>query len=288
LELRPVRDPKTAELALRGNEIDFTRIDPGAAAALRRVPSLRVISQDSINFVWIGINVEKPPFDNVKVRQAIRAAVDVDQVLTGAYDGAVDRAYGPIAPGLLGYWAQAPRYKRDVKQARQLLQQAGVGNGLRAKLTLLNQPVYQSAGQIVQALLADVGIQLDLDVQDPGSFWSAGNGDAGKGLELSLQRFGGKADPAFQMQWFTSDQVGSWNWQRWQNPDYDALFKKAGASMDKSARQAMYVQMQQLMDQSAAFIWLTHERNDFAHAAWLKPALLPNGDDMLLDRFSIA
>ena len=42
------------------------------------------------------------------------------------------------------------------------------------------------------------------------------------------------------------------------------------------------------MAESGAFIWLTHERNVFAHRAWLKPAILPNGDDLLLDRFAPA
>ncbi len=252
------------------------------------VAGLREIAQDSINFVWLGINAEKKPFDDPRVREAMRAAIDVDQVLAGAYDGAVGRAYGPIAPGLLGYWKDAPHYSRDVGRAKQLLQQAGLGSGVKARLTLLNQPIYQSAGQIIQALVAEAGIQLDLDIRDAGSYWSAGSGDAGKTLDMALQRFGGKADPAFQMQWFVSSEIGEWNWQRWSDKQYDDLFAKAGSTDDRNARQQMYVEMQQLMDKSAAFIWLTHERNVFAFRDWLKPALLPNGDDMLLARFAQA
>jgi peptide/nickel transport system substrate-binding protein len=286
--LRPVRDPKTAELALRSGELQFTRLQPASAKTLQGVSSTKTLSQDSINFVWIGINVQKPPFDNLKLRQAIRAAIDVDQVLAGAYDGAVGRAYGPIAPGLLGNWKDAPRYRQDIAQAKQLLQESGVGSGLRPKLTLLNQPEYQSAGQIVQAMLAEAGIQLDLDIRDAGSFWSAGSGDAGKELELSLQRFGGKADPAFQMQWFVTSEIGDWNWQRWSNQEYDTLFQQADATDDPTVRAQKYIRMQQLMDESSAFIWLTHERNVFGFADWLKPALLPNGDDMLIDGFTRA
>ena len=286
IELRPVRDPKTAELALRSDELQFSRIPPASAKNLQAVSGLKQVAQDSINFVWLGLNVEKKPFDDLRVRQAIRAAIDVDQVLAGAYDGAVGRAYGPVAPGLLGYWNDAPHYGRDIGDAKDLLRQAGLGSGFRAKLTLLNQPEYQSAGQVIQALVAEAGIQLDLDVRDAGSYWSAGEGDAGKNLDMALQRFGGKADPAFQMQWFVSSEIGDWNWQRWSSKDYDDLFAKAGATNDKSARQQMYVQMQQLMDQSAAFVWLTHERNVFAFRDWVRPALLPNGDDMLLDRFA--
>lgn len=282
--LRPVRDSKTAELAFRADELQFTAIEPASAADIAKLPGTKVIKQDSINFVWIGINVEKGPLSDLRVRQAIRLAIDVDQVIEGAYNGAVGRAFSPVAPGLLGYWKDAPRYKRDVVAARKLLAEAGVPT-LRTKLTLLNKAAYQNAGVIIQAQLAEAGITLDLDVQDSGSFWSAGNGDTGKSLELSLQRFGGKADPSFQMQWFTASQIGSWNWQRWNSPQYDELFAKAGSITDAAERGRLYIEQQKLIDQSAAFIWLTHEVNVYASKDWLKPGILPNGDDQLYDRF---
>ena len=288
ITVRPVRDPKTAELALRGGELAFSRIEPQSAAAMQGVPDTRVVSLDSINYVWIGLNVEKAPLDNPKVRQALAAAIDVDQVLAGAYDGAVGRAHAVLAPGVLGYWPDAPKSAHDPALAKRLLQEAGLGRGVTLRLTLLNQPAYVGVGQVVQALAAEAGIKIELDVRDGGAFWSAGNGDAGRGLELSLQRFGGKADPAFQMQWFTSDQVGKWNWQRWQSQAFDDVVQRAGRTNDAAERARLYVEAQRLMAESGAFVWLTHERNVFAHRAWLKPAILPNGDDMLLDRFAPA
>lgn len=285
--LRPVRDPKTAELAFRAAELQFTAIEPANAADVGKIPGTKILKQDSINFVWIGINVEKAPFTDLRVRQAIRLAIDVDQVIEGAYNGAVGRAYAPVAPGLLGYWKDAPRRARDVAAAKKLLAEAGV-SGLRTRLTLLNKPAYQNAGIIIQAQLAEAGITLDLDVQEGGSYWSAGNGEAGKTLELSLQRFGGKADPSFQLQWFTAAQIGSWNWQRWNNPDYDALFAKAGAITDSAERGRLYIEAQKLIDESAAFIWLTHEVNVYALKDWLVPGILPNGDDQLFNRFGAA
>lgn len=285
--LRPVRDPKTAELAFRADELHFTAIEPADAAEIAKLPGTRILKQDSINFVWIGINVEKAPLNDPRVRQAIRLAIDVDQVIEGAYNGAVSRAYGPVAPGLLGAWTDAPRYKRDLDAARKLLAEAGA-TGLRTKLTLLNKPAYQNAAVILQAQLAEAGITLDLDVRDGGSFWSAGNGEAGKTLELSLQRFGGKADPSFQLQWFTASQIGSWNWQRWNSKPYDDLLAKAGSIGDSAERARLYIEAQKEIDRSAAFIWLTHEVNVYAHKDWLKPGILPNGDDQLYGRFGAA
>ena len=50
-----------------------------------------------------------------------------------------------------------------------------------------------------------------------------GEKDASKDLELSLIEYSGKFDPGFQTQWFTSAQVGQWNWQRWKSKEFDDL-----------------------------------------------------------------
>ena len=69
-----------------------------------------------------------------------------------------------------------------------------------------------------------------------------GEGEAGENLELSLQQFGGKADPSFQTQWFVSGQVGEWNWQRWKNADFDKLNTEAESTTDEAKRGELYVQ----------------------------------------------
>ena len=278
--LRPIQEPKTAQLAFRSDELQFTKLDdPAAADALADDPNANIIKQPSINYVWIGINVEKKPLDDVRVRQAIRKAIDVDQVILAGYNGTVTRANALLAPGLLGHWDDAPVYQRDVEGAKKLLADAGFGSGLELKLTLLNQSQYVTAAQVVQANLAEAGIKLNLDVLDGGSFWSQGEGDAGKNLELSLQQFGGKADPSFQTQWFVSGQVGEWNWQRWASADFDKINTEAESTTDEAKRKDLYIQLQKLMDESAAFIWLTHEVNIFASKNWLQSSILPNGDD---------
>lgn len=286
--LRPVQDGKTAEIAFRAGELDFTRIDITSIEQFRQLRSATLTTIDGIDYIWIGLNVEKPPLDDLRVRQAIRLAVDVDAALAAAYDGKVKRARALIPPQLLGHWAEAPLHKRDVAAARRLLAEAGQANGLKLTLTCLNQPAYKTAALVVQANLAEAGVACEVRALDGGSFWSAGAGEAGKGLELSLQLFKGKADPSFYTQWFTSAQVGEWNWQRWRNPEYDSLHEAAASTLDPAERAKAFIRMQQLMDESAAFIWLTHDALAFASQAWLKPAVLPNGNDWQLAYFAEA
>ncbi|HVJ53545.1 MAG TPA: ABC transporter substrate-binding protein [Aliidongia sp.] len=274
ITLRPIAGSTTSVLAFRAHELQLTRIEANDKHRLEHLPGTRLIDLPSINFVWLGLNMAKPPFDDARVRRAIRLALDPGEIVTAAYDGTVAPARALLAPGMLGYWEAAPVRKRDVEAARKLL-----GGGFRATLTLLNKFNYITAAEVIQAQLAEIGVAVDLRPLDGGSFWSSGDGEVGKRLELFLLRFGGKADSSFISQWFLPAQIGSWNWQRWNDPEYARLYDQAAAAGDPAERAALYIRMQQLMDRSDAIIPLTHETSLFLDDAGLDPALLPNGDD---------
>ncbi len=284
--VRYVPDPKTTELGLRGNDLDFAALPPQVAEPLKKAPGLVVAQQPGIANVWLGMNVEKPPFDDVRVRRAIAMALDVDQMLLAGYNGQAPRARALIMPEVLGHWAEAPAPKRDVAGAKKLMAEAGHAAGFRARILVQNQPVYQTMALVARALLAEIGVTLEVDAQDAGAFFSAGKGEVGKTLDLFIIRFNGKLDPNFLAQWFTTSQIGTWNWQRWSDPAFDTLLDQGSAELDDAKRTALFIEAQKRMAESGAFVWLTYDLSVFAYRDWLKPALLPTGIDWALDRFS--
>jgi peptide/nickel transport system substrate-binding protein len=287
IAIRTIADPRTTELALRAGEIDFAVLPPNVATPLRGQAGLTVTEHPSIAYLWIGMNVEKGPLADIRVRQAIGMAIDVDQMLVAGFNGRAPRLNTLVPPLILGHWAEAPAPRRNVAAARALLAQAGATN-LRLKLLVLNQPAFQAMALVAQAHLREVGITLDVDAQDGGTYWSAGQGDRGRELDLFLLRFNGKHDPNFLMQWFTTDQVGRWNWQRWRNAEFDTLFADSASELDPARRLAMVVRAQQLMQDSAAFVWLTNDVNFVVHRPWLRPAAVPGWLDWQYDAFAAA
>jgi peptide/nickel transport system substrate-binding protein len=275
---RPIAEDKTAQLALQAGELDFTRLDPALAKDLASAPGIKVEKLSAIDYVWIGPNIEKKPFDDVRVRQAVRLALDIPAIIAAAYDGAVDPAYALEAPGILGHWADAPKYTRDIEAAKKLLEEAGQGGGFSTRLTVLNKAVAQATAAVVQANLAEIGIDVQIDALDEGAYWAYGENDASKDLDLVLVEYRGKFDPGFQTQWFTSDQIGTWNWQRWNSPEFDALHKQGGIETDTAKRAQIYIDAQKLMDESAAFWWITHNAYTFAFKDTISPGILPNGN----------
>ncbi len=284
---RIVPDPKTAELAFRAGEVDFTELTPSTSGSMRNAPGSVITQSPGLRFIWLSLNVEKPPLDDPRVRQAIAMALDVNQIVLAGYNGLAPVARALIQPQVLGYWADAPSPKRDLEGARRLLAEAGVRTP-KLRLTLLNTPAFQTMGLVAQAQLKQAGIDLQLDVRDAGSYWSAGKGEAGRDLDLVLMRFNGKLDPNFNTQWFTSAQVGAWNWSRWRSAEFDRVNAAAGTELDEGKRAALIVRCQQLMAQSGAFVWLTYDVDLFAAKAWLKPAVMPTGSDWQLAQFSRA
>ena len=286
IAVRYVQDPKTTELGLRSGELDFALLPPQSAEPLRTAPGLIVTQQPGIADVWIGLNVEKKPFDDIRVRQAFHLALDVDQMLLAGYNGRAPRANAAVMPQVLGTWPGAPVLKRDIPAAKRLLAEAGLPQGFKCRMVIQNQPVFQTMALVARAQLAEAGIQLEVDAQESGAFFSAGKGDAGKALDTVMIRFNGKLDPNFLLQWFTTSQIGIWNWQRWSDPKFDDLLDQASAELDPAKRASLIVEAQQRMEASQAFIWLTYDVSVFVTRTWLKPALLPSGIDWALDRFA--
>src|SRR5919106_456419 len=235
----PIEDEKTAEIAFEAGELDFTTISLSSLPELQANPpaGAPIVERPAMSYVWLGMNVDNPALADIRVRQAIQKAVDVDAVLEAAYFGVAERSTGIIAPGLPGHREIAPP-KRDVEGAQALLEEAGVSD-LALSLDLLNKTEFTSAAQVIQANLAEIGIGVEIKPQDSGTFWTIGDesaGEAWKDLQLILNRFSMQPDPSFATAWFTPEQIGVWNWERFNSPEFGELHKKAIVETDPQKR----------------------------------------------------
>ncbi|MDW8102290.1 MAG: ABC transporter substrate-binding protein [Anaerolineae bacterium] len=276
IHLFPLEDEAAAEIALEAGEIDWTVISIPAMERFEKDERFGVGSAISLGYTWVGMNVENPKLRDVRVRKAIRSAIDVDAIIKAVYFGRVERAKGLIAPTLLGHWSEAPLRTRDVEEAKRYLKEAGVET-LDLTLAIESTTEMRAIAEIVQANLKEVGINVEINAMDSATFWEIGFGDKGKEVELFVNAYSMEPDPSWATMWFTCDQVGQWNWQRWCNPRFDELHLQALRTLNPEERARMYIEMQKLMDEDAIAVWITHGLVPYAYIKGLNPVLTPHG-----------
>ncbi len=264
IEFLVIVENSAAEIALEAGEIDFTLLGTDAVDRLSADPNYSVYPIGLQSYGWIAMNVQHPNLEDINIRKAIREAIDVPSILEAAYNEKYTQACAMIAPGMIGYWPDAPCYPRNLDKAREYMKAAGVDT-LDVTLTYENGAEAQTTAEIVQANLAEIGITVELVPQDGGVFWEEGYGENGaKVRQLTIMAYSTYPDPSFDTQWFTCVQVVEWNWMYWCNEAYDKLNDDGMKELDPEKRKEIYIQAQQLMDEDAIAVWLYFPTNYYA------------------------
>ena len=280
IEILPIDDENTAEIDFDAGELDLTRVSLGSVERYRGgVPNGgALIENPSLYYVWLGMNLDHPKLQNIKLRQAIQHAIDVPSILQAAYFSAAVPSTGIIAPGLIGHRpSEMVAPEADFAKAAELLAESGETN-VSLTLDVLNKTEFTTTAQIIQATLAQIGITVEINLLESGAFWASGEN---KDLQLVLNRFSMAPDPSYATAWFTTEQAGIWNWERFRNEEFDMLHKAASAESDNAKRDEMYRRAQDLMEESGAYRFITHEATPVVHSSRITPALRPDGLPLL-------
>ncbi|MBE9138415.1 peptide ABC transporter substrate-binding protein [Nodosilinea sp. LEGE 07088] len=228
-----------------------------------------------------SVEFPHPFFSDPQVRQAVNLAIDRDTIAT--------QLYGPtgqpttnflVAPG--PYASENTSYDYDLEAAAALLDAAGWvdsnGNGTRDKdgqemavvfQTSVN-PVRQKTQEIVKQSLEQIGIGVELKSIDASVYFSGdpASRETLDRFQADLQMFATgntNPDPGSYMQTYTCDEIAqkanNWsksNYARYCNPEFDALWQQAAATLDPQVRQELFVQMNDLLIEEAAVMPIVH------------------------------
>lgn len=287
IHLIPIEETAASEIALESGEVDFGLINLGSAERFEDDPDFGVMMLPTSSFGWLGMNIENPKLQDINVRQAIRYAIDVPAILEATYLGKVEQAKSLIPSYILGHWDEAPLYERDLEKARSYLTKAGV-TSLDLELAVENTMEFRTWAEIIKENLADIGINVNIQVLDSSTFWVIGDGDQGKEVEMFALIYMAAPDPSWFTMWFTSDQVGVWNWMRWSSPEFDALHKEGILTLDPEKRKSIYIEMQKLWDEAVHSVWIRHDAQIYGHSKKIVPAMFPAEGVPMLREFKLA
>jgi peptide/nickel transport system substrate-binding protein len=164
VQFRIIADPAAATAALLSGDVQVFPNFPAPEA----VPQFQSDARFTVAIgttegeTILSTNNKKPPFDNLKVRQAIAMTLDRKAVIDGAMFGQGIPIYTHFAPHNPAYVDLSATYPRDVAKAKTLLSEAGFPNGFKATLKLPPVTYARRGGEIIAAQLREVGIELEI------------------------------------------------------------------------------------------------------------------------------
>jgi peptide/nickel transport system substrate-binding protein len=240
---RDIPSAGTRRAMLEKGDADFsTGFPPKDFDQLLKEGKLKVVGVPIPNALWyVALNTSKPPFDNVKVRQAVAWATPYEQIQSNAFFGRAVPMYGGSGTVEKAAWPQPFPYTTDFDKAKALMAEAGFASGFETTLALDTgtATVGEPTALLIQESLAKIGIRASVE-KIPGANWRTTLNK--KELPMALNRFSGWLDyPEYYFYWNFHGNNSIFNISAYKNPEMDALIDKArftadAAEYDKAVR----------------------------------------------------
>lgn len=230
-----------ADMADGISPIDIQRAEQDAA--------LEVVTAVGMNVGYLAFNTSKKPFDDVRVREAMALAIDVERLAKLLYRGYGDAAASPLPPCLWGTDPSLKPRSPDLARAKMLLAQAGHAEGFKTTLVFGNNPrpylpEPKKCALYIKSALRKIGIDATLEEMEWGAYlehtkygkhdmcllgWNGDNGDPDNFLDVLLSS--AKAEiPAMNLSFYKNVEVDAWLREAQKVADIEArtaLYQKA-------------------------------------------------------------
>jgi peptide/nickel transport system substrate-binding protein len=246
-----VRSQASAQIAgLTSGQFDVALgLDYAAYRALAAEPNLVMSRIKSAGTVLFRARVDQKPFDDPRVRKALRLVQDRDQIARIALGDTGFVGYDDlVAPGVDPAWADIGAPKRDVEQAKALLAQAGHPQGFRTEFRYPTSPDFiATAAQVYAQQCRAIGVQLDLIPMPPDAYWA-------KWTDWTFAAPQWSHRPLATMTMGLCLRPGAaWNETRYADPTFEALLSEVNGLIDVGARQKVYAKMQARLREDGPF-----------------------------------
>lgn len=251
--------------ALAAGRVDIAPISAEAIQAVEKRDGLSVMSAPIDDLMVLALNVDKAPFDDVKVRRALMHAIDRKAINEGAYSG-----HGVVSQFL--FYEGSPYHPKELKneydynpeRARELLDEAGVEPGTEVEVYIQTRPEMSRGAEVLQAQLDKVGLDLKIKVQQN---WVPAISTLPQSFMLSVSNF------LIPTHWLVTNSIIKMGYA---NPEFDKLTAAyQGATTDEELYEA-FLPVQRKIAQDVPVIPIAQEPlafglNDRVHGLAMGP-----------------
>jgi len=270
LVYRSIPDNNARLVALQAGDLDvMDGVEPAFVATIQATGQFDIAERPAMNVGYLAFNVQKEPFTDSRIRQAINYAINRDELNTAFYGVLGTRAVSPLPPAVGGYNPDVATYPYDPEKAKELLAEAGYGPDKPLKTELWAMPVPrpympqpEKIAVAIQTYLRDVGIEAEIVTHEWATHlektgvgehtmallgWNGDNGDPDNFLYVLLDSDNAKGPDAGNIAFYADEEV------------HDLLIR-ARTTNDTAQRTELYKEAQVKIMEDAPWAPLMHAR----------------------------
>lgn len=278
VNIKIIPDANTRLLMLEAGEVDFVKdLSIQDLNRLKNNPKVLTRTAASTRTYHVAPHNQRPPFDNINVRKALNYAVDKEMMNKTIFEGTYNISTGLSTSYVTGFKGNDP-YPYDPDEAMRLLDGEGLvdtnGDGFREWQGQETEFVmYTRAGQRpgdveiaeqFQAFMAEVGLNVRVEIIESGQFFAILRGHIGEGRQPAYH-FSNQAPANFSgdMSFILEALYSTWAWPPnlfndiyYSNAEVDALIKAGNVAGSLEERDEYYAKAQDIIWDEAATVWL--------------------------------
>ena len=255
LVIKILPDENARVAALRAGEIDGCILKADAAKTLERDPGIEILKGvfSAPAVLQFALRNEGLPWEDIRVRQAISAAINRQDIIDKVYAG--EAVWSGVIPPGYGDWAipedelKAKWQKYDLDKAKQLMADAGHADGFDITIYAIANHAASQNAEVVKEQLKELNINVDIISEEIGTFAKrVGDGD----FDLCSTGRGMRHDPSGYLRDFALCHEGNYkNWwddcNGYQNDEYIKIYGEYTTSLDDKLRHDLARQMQEIV-----------------------------------------
>jgi len=266
------QDDTATRLSLEKGEVDVVqRLPDDMFRVLQSNPAVTVYNKPTASSIFWTFNTRIPPFDDVRVREAITLAIDYDGLMEGLVKEGGVRMNTPVYNTMPYYHADLPLIERDLERAKALLAEAGYADGLEIDLIYVEFGLLRQIAIVMQANLAEADIKVNVVEMPFGPFLE--DADAGKIGFYSWVSEPNYPHPDAILDRFTTAAIDTGlggNISFYENPAYDALIEQIDATTDPDELEPLYHRAQEMIMADMPWLLLYQENLYQATGAYVQ------------------
>ncbi|KRE17512.1 peptide ABC transporter substrate-binding protein [Bosea sp. Root381] len=263
-----VKDPATITAGLTSGAIDLSEILPSDVQEMRKQPKLDVVTAPTAVRHVLLIQTRDAVMGNLKLRQAIAAALDMDEVVAAASDGLGQTNTSPIYSRSAYFGAvEKVGHKYDPARAKKLLAEAGY-KGEKISILANKRPRVPSfpAAVVVQAMLQAAGVNAEIEVID----WATQLDRYNRGnYQMQSFSFSARFDPAIAFEQFAGDKTKQPR-KVWDNPEALTKIDRLMTISDRAERQKLVDELHKQVIDEVPLIFMFNGVDAIAHSKRVK------------------